>query len=59
MKIEGIALDELMLGVTLGQFKSVPCEAGIDYTFSREFQEQIHRTTKKAKAASGGSGKRR
>ena len=50
MKIDGISLDELMLGVALGQFQSVPREAGIDYTFSREFQEQIHRAHKKSKS---------
>ena len=50
MKIDGISLDELMLGVALGRFKSVPCEAGIDYSFSREFQEQIHHTNKKSKS---------
>lgn len=50
MKIDGISLDELMLGVVLGQFKSVPFEAEIDYTFSREFQEQIHHAHKKSKS---------
>ena len=50
MKINGIALDQLLLNMTLGQFKSIPDETGIDYTFSQEFQEQIHHTVKKSKS---------
>lgn len=51
MKINRIQMGEALLLVTLGEFRSVPSEAEIEYTFSQGFRAKIRGVTRKSENA--------